>query len=104
MPWGPLYFDRGTAQAPIQSFEDALWWSAAMVSTESRVIAILLRVFAVSVFGFVTASIANYLIGSADTAETHEEDDVHLRAEIAALRRELVVVSDALVASNWAAK
>ncbi|MBA2247904.1 MAG: ion transporter [Chloroflexia bacterium] len=102
---GVLYFDRAIDDAPIQSFGDALWWSAAMVttinnekyavSTEARVIAILVRVFAVSVFGFVTASIASYLIGRPDMAE----DERNLRDEIDALRRELALVRDVLVTS-----
>ena len=96
---GALYFDRGVEDAPIQSFGDALWWSTAMVTTinnekyvvsgEARVIAILMRVFAVSVFGFITASIASYLIGSSATTERNMEKDDLLRAEIAALRQEL---------------
>lgn len=107
---GALYFDRGTRNAPIQTFGDALWWSAAMVttinnekyvvSTEARVIAILIRVFAVSVFGFITASIASYLIGNEETTETHADEDGDLRAEIEALRRELALVRDALMASD----
>ena len=56
---GVWYFDRGVEGSPIQSFSDALWWSAALVTTinnekyavsgEARVIAILLRIFAISV-------------------------------------------------------
>lgn len=103
---GALSFDRGIANAPIQTFGDALWWAAAMVttinnetyvvSTEARVIAILLRVFAVSVFGFITASIASYLIGGTAEVERDAEDADALRAEVAALRRELALVRDAL--------
>nr|MBA2248433.1 hypothetical protein [Chloroflexia bacterium] len=47
------------------------------------------------VFGFVTASIASYLIGRPDMAE----DERNLRDEIDALRRELALVRDALVTS-----
>lgn len=103
---GALYFDQGIENAPIQSFGDALWWSAAMVTTinnekyvvsaEARVIAILIRVFAVSVFGFITASIASYLIGGSGKAERSEEDNAVLRAEIAALRQELTSLRSAL--------
>jgi voltage-gated potassium channel len=100
---GALYFERGVSGAPIQSFEDALWWSSAMVttinnekyvvSTEARVMAILIRIFAVSVFGFVTASIASYFIGrtshereASRAAEPQPID--RLATEIAAMRRE----------------
>ncbi len=95
---GALFFERGVKRAPIQSFSDALWWSAAMVTTinnekyvvsgEARILAILIRIFAVSIFGYVTASIATYLIGSTQAAEN--ADGAHLGEEIAALRRELV--------------
>lgn len=109
---GVLYFDRDTPNAPIQTFGDALWWSAAMVttinnekyvvSTEARIIAILIRVFAVSVFGFITASIASYFIGSAEATEAKAEGDAALRDEIAALREELTLVREGLAASNRA--
>lgn len=100
---GVLYFDRSNPDAPIQTFEDALWWSAAMVTTinnekypvspEARVIAILLGLFAVSVFGFVTASIATYFIGrSAEDRAAAEATDAQpiegVRVELDALRRE----------------
>lgn len=106
------FFDRGIENAPIQSFPDALWWSAAMVTTinnekyvvsgEARVIAILMRVFAVSVFGFITASIASYLIGTSETTGRNTGEDDDLRKEIAALRRELAVVRAALTTSPTA--
>jgi voltage-gated potassium channel len=109
---GVLYFDRGVPGAPIQTFGDALWWSAAMVTTinnekyavspEARVIAILERIFAVSVFGFVTASIASYLIGSdaaasaepasGETDRLSPEELAALRTELVALRRELAAL------------
>lgn len=95
---GALYFDRGVEGAPIQSFGDALWWSAAMVTTinnekyvvsgEARMIAILIRIFAVSIFGYITASIATYLIGSTKIA--NDDGSAPLRDEIAALRSELI--------------
>ncbi len=96
---GVRYFDRGIEGAPIQSFGSALWWSSAMVttinnelyavSTEARVLAILMRVFAVSVFGYITASIATYFIGTAQAEPKEGNDIAALRAEIAALRQEL---------------
>jgi voltage-gated potassium channel len=99
---GVLFFDRDVQDAPIQTFGDALWWSAAMVTTinnekfaaspEARVLAILLRVFAVSVFGYITASIASYLIGSAQEEARGDEEPDTLRAELAALREELAAL------------
>lgn len=96
---GVRFFDRGIEDAPIQGFGDALWWSAAMVttinnelyavSTEARLLAILMRVFAVSVFGYITASIATYFIGTAQEEAGERKETEALRAEIAALRLEL---------------
>ena len=106
---GVLYFDRDIDGAPIQTFGDALWWSAALVTTingethavspEARVVAILMRVYAVSVFGLVTASIATYLIGTAERSPGTKEDD-EFRADIVALRRELADVRLALTSRH----
>ena len=111
---GVLYFDRSAEGATIRSFADALWWSTALVTTinnekytvtpEGRVIAILMRVFAVSVFGFITASIASYLIGrqageqaAADGSGTRlAEHLAAVRAENAALRREVAALREAI--------
>ena len=111
---GVLFFDRYAAGATIQTFGDALWWSAAMVTTinnekyavtaEGRVIAIILRVFAVSVFGFITASIASYLVGRQAEAQVPVEGNgpvledhlTALRKEQAALRQEIVALREAI--------
>lgn len=107
---GALNFERGIADAPIQTFGDAVWWSAAMVTTinnekyvvsvEARTIAILQRIYAVSVFGYITASIASYLVGTLGPNEEDKEDQAEMRSEIAALRQELATVRENLVASR----
>jgi len=96
---GVLFFDRGVEGAPIQTFGDALWWSAAMVTTinneqyvvspEARVLAILQRIYALSVFGYITASIASYLVGN--TTRAADPTLEVLREEIVALRKDLAV-------------
>ncbi len=96
---GVLFFDREVEDAPIRSFGDAIWWSAAMVTTinnekyvvspEARTIAVLERVYAVSVFGFITASIASYLVGNQPGTGRDADDRAALLAEVAALRRDL---------------
>ena len=107
---GVLYFDRGQPNAPIQTFGEALWWAAGIITTigneeyavsaEARVIGVLLSVYAISVVGYVTASIASYLIGR-DAAQQGatpapspptppaSTDLAALHAEVAALRDEL---------------
>lgn len=67
-----FFFERNEPSANIRAFGDAFWWAATMVTTiniglepvsfEGRVVAILLRVFGLAVFGYVTATIATYFI------------------------------------------
>ena len=96
---GALFFDRGVEGATIETFGDALWWATAMVTTinnekyvvsaEARVVAILLRVFAVSVFGLVTASIASYFVGrQAEERASAKEGEGGLGPGLAELRTE----------------
>jgi voltage-gated potassium channel len=96
---GVLFFDRHAEGATIRTFGDALWWSTAMVTTinnekyavtpEARVIAVLQRIFAVSVFGFVTASIASYLVGRQVEGRTVSDGDGSVQSEhLATLREE----------------
>ena len=112
---GVLFFDRSVDGAPIQTFGDALWWSATMVTTinneayavsaEARVIAVLMRVYAVSVFGFITASIASYLVGREAEARAGPEGGeavAGLRAELANLRQENVLLRQELSAMRAA--
>lgn len=103
---GVLFFDRHIENATILTFGDALWWSAAMVTTinnekyavspEARVLAILMRVFAVSVFGYITASIASYLIGVDREEPAGNGESEALREEIAALRTEIAALRERL--------
>lgn len=98
---GVQLFERNYEDSPIQNFGDALWWSATLVTTmgsdlhvvspEGRVIAFLQRLYALSIFGYITASIASYLI-CVDTSETKSIADAEQRAlrdEVRELRREL---------------
>lgn len=96
---GVLYFDRDVPGAQIETLGEAVWWSAAMVTTinnekyvvspEARTIAILQRVYAVSVFGYVTATIASYLVGKQVPTGEPAGDPADVRTEIRALREEL---------------
>jgi voltage-gated potassium channel len=108
---GVLYFDRGVEGAPIRTFGDALWWSTTMVTTinselyavspEARALAVLLRIYAVSVFGLITAAIATYLIGAASSAKPGEtEEGAQLHAELASLRAEVGRLGDLLTGAT----
>ncbi len=103
---GAMFFEDGYASSPIQRFGDAIWWSAAMVTTinnekyvvspEARTLAILLRIFAVSIFGYITASIATYLIGASPPSDAQQDENSALRSEIAALREEVAALRRSL--------
>lgn len=103
---GARYFDEGIPGATIHSFSDALWWSSTLattmnselyvVSPEARVIGILIRLYALGIAGYITASIASYLIGAdastqapGNSSPRDAEAIRGLREEIADLRRAL---------------
>jgi voltage-gated potassium channel len=84
-------------------YADALWWTAMLVSTmgsefwprtaEGRVLALLLAIYGLAVFGYITASFATFFIGQEAAAPDGEvggaREIAALRADIAALREEL---------------
>lgn len=84
-------------------YADALWWTAMLVSTmgsdfwpltpEGRVLALLLSIYGLAVFGYITASFATFFIGQEAAAPDSDvggaRDFAALRANIAALRDEL---------------
>lgn len=96
---GSFYFERGYPGSPVQTLGDALWWSSTLVttmnsefyvvSTEARIVAVLQRVFALSVFGYITASIASYLIGSDTSATVGADSPDGAPGELRALREEI---------------
>lgn len=99
---GVYFFEQNIAGAPIRTLGDAIWWSSSLVTTinnekyvvspEARTIAILMRVYAVSVFGYITASIATYLIGASGPGEQQQVENSALRSEITDLRNEIVAM------------
>jgi voltage-gated potassium channel len=64
--------DRSHPDTPFQTFGDAFWWGATLITTinssddpvsaSGRMIAFLMRVFAMGVFGYLTASVASYFV------------------------------------------
>jgi voltage-gated potassium channel len=81
------------------SFSEALWWSATLVTTintsldpvtvEGRIIAYLLRVLGLAVFGYVAGSIASYLVGGEE-----EEPEGAVKTEtLQDIRRQLEEIS-----------
>ena len=106
---GVYAFERDTPNSAIDSFGSALWWTAMVLTTmgsdyfpksaEGRLLCLLLAVYAFTVFGYVTATIASFFIArDADTDEGEvagARQIEGLRAEITALHGKL----DALTAA-----
>ena len=107
---GSFFFDRGYPHSPIKTLGDALWWSATLVTTvsselyvvspEARVIALLQRVFALSIFGYITASIASYLIGSGSKDAVGLHSNRALENELRSVREELEEIRELLQAKQ----
>jgi voltage-gated potassium channel len=99
---GAYFFERQGDDRTLTSFPEALWWSATIVTTinaqsepgtlEGRLIAIGLRVYGVAVIGYITATIAVFLLGGkarAGEADGQAEELRALRGEVRALRASL---------------
>jgi voltage-gated potassium channel len=107
---GMLFFERpavgtdATARV-IATYGEALWWTAMTMTTvgtdyfpitpEGRLLGWMLSVFAIGVFGYVTATMASHFLGLSDKRGANPPDEVlarevaELRTEIAALTRRL---------------
>lgn len=91
---GMYALERDAPGGGFDSYATALWWTAMIVTTmgseywpktpDGRVLCLFLALYAFTVFGYVTATLATFFIGR--EAAT---GDAGLRAEIAALRSEL---------------
>jgi voltage-gated potassium channel len=85
------------------SYGEALWWTAMLISTmgsgfwpetaEGRVLALLLSVYGLAIFGYITASFASFFIGQDAEAP---EGEVAGSIELAALRREIAALREEL--------
>jgi voltage-gated potassium channel len=85
------------------NYADAVWWTSMILTTlgsaywpqtpEGRILAFLISLYAIGVFGFITALVASFFVDrdadSKDTAVASASDLRALRDEISALRREL---------------
>lgn len=97
---GMFAFENGASG--FQNFGQSLWWTAMMMTTlgsehwphssEGRALCFLLSLFAFTIFGYVTATLATFFVGrDAQNAEAElgAADVRALRDEIAALREEI---------------
>ena len=101
---GMLAFEHASeTSGGFSGYGDALWWTAMLVSTmgsdfwpvtpEGRVLALLLSIYGLAVFGYITASFATFFIGQEAAAPDGDvggaREIADLRADIAALREDL---------------
>lgn len=92
-----LNFEK-TPEANIKCPEDALWWSFATittvgygdkfpVTTEGRIVAVILMVAGVGLFGTFTAFVASFFVGA---EQKKEETEIQaLAAEVRLLRQKI---------------
>ena len=80
------------------SYSDALWWTAMLLTTigsafwpvtmEGRILAFLISVYGIAVFGYITATFASFFVGRDAAHAPHPGKDIDaLVREVAALRR-----------------
>ncbi len=104
----------------LNSYAEAVWWTAMIMTTmgseywpqtvEGRILGWLLAVYAFTIFGYITATIASYFVGQ-DAAATQNRpgasdansDAATLRAELAALRTQMDRLVAQLAISNTTA-
>jgi voltage-gated potassium channel len=90
----------------LDSFGRSLWWTAMLMTTlgsdywpqtaEGRVLTFLLALYALAVFGYVTASLASFFIGQETVKANEGEASIAaLHTEIVALRAELQALAPA---------
>ena len=99
---GMYAFERGAPGGGFDSYWTALWWTAMVITTmgseywpktaDGRLLCLVLAIYAFSVFGYVTATLASFFVGR--DADQEDSDGLGalakevraLRAEVAALR------------------
>jgi voltage-gated potassium channel len=100
---GMFAFERDAGGGGLNSYGEALWWTAMIMTTmgsqywpqtaEGRVLCFLLSLYAFAVFGYVTATLATFFVGrdaaSEDAEVAGNKQIAELRDEIAALREEI---------------
>ena len=100
---GIFTFESDNAPQAMGSYWDALWWTAMLMTTlgsdyspqsgEGRVLCFLLAMYAFTVFGYVTATLATFFIGrDAENQETElagSAEITELLSEVRALREDV---------------
>ena len=100
---GMYAFESTADGGGLSSYGEALWWTAMIMATmgtefwprtsEGRVLCLVLALYAFTVFGYVTATLATFFIGR----DAEDRDgDVAGAAELRALRREVTALREDL--------
>jgi len=96
-----MYAFENEASGGIKSYGEALWWTAMVLTTmgsqywpetvEGRVLCVFLALYAISVFGYLTATLATFFIG-----RDAENDEAELAGakQLAALRDEMIALRE----------
>jgi voltage-gated potassium channel len=101
---GMLAFEPAhEVQGGFSGYWDAVWWTAMLITTmgsqfwpqtiEGRILCILLALYGLAVFGYITASLASFFVGrdSARAPPDSATELAALRREVEALRHDLGV-------------
>lgn len=102
-----MYAFENRASVGLNSYGDALWWTAMVMTTmgsqywpqtfEGRVLCVCLALYAFAVFGYVTATLATFFVGR--DAE-NSEGELAGAKELAALREELLALREDIRAQS----
>ncbi|MBI5667821.1 MAG: ion transporter [Chloroflexi bacterium] len=102
--------DAAAAGAGFQSYGEAVWWTAMILTTigsaywpltiEGRILCWLLSIYALAVFGYITAAVASYFVGQDQQNRQANEQaaapGADLRQEIAAMRQQIAALTATL--------
>jgi voltage-gated potassium channel len=96
-----MYAFENEAPDGLNSYGEALWWTAMIMTTmgsqywpltaEGRVLCIFLALYAFGIFGYVTAALATFFVGR--DAE-HDEGELAGTKQLAALRDEMTALRE----------
>lgn len=100
---GMFAFERAAADGRLESYGEALWWTAMLLTTigsdywpitwEGRILALLLSLYALAILGYIAGALATFFIGreaeAVDSELAGHAELAQIRDEIALLRRAL---------------